>query len=104
MDVYTKMMIHDARYLNPAKPWGPRHAHFDQMSVAQWINELDPKPSKRAKLALLQQFTNDGGAPCDRQSYLANLCVIAGSALPGEPRAFFTQSESCVVHQQPGSG
>jgi monoamine oxidase len=94
MEIYLKMMVHDARYINPEKPWDPRHAHFDQMSVEKWISLLDPQPSDLAKLALVQQFSNDGGQSCDLQSYLANLCVIAGGRLPGEPGAFFTQSEN----------
>ena len=68
------------------------------MSVAHWIDHLHLKggrrPDKLVRLALQQQFSNDGGLPCSKQSYLANLAVVAGGALPHHPAAFFSQSEN----------
>lgn len=93
MDKALAKMVRQARHINPKRPWQAYRAKkLDNMSVAEWIDGLHC--TKRVRLALEQQFSNDGGRPCSLQSYLANLAVVAGGALPRHPAAFFTQSEN----------
>jgi monoamine oxidase len=98
MDEALARMVQQAQRINPKHPWTARRAQkLDDMSVADWIDRLRFKgrrPKARIRQGLRQQFTNDGGRPCNKQSYLANLAVIAGGAQPGHPDAFFTQSEN----------
>jgi monoamine oxidase len=93
MDKCIEQMIEKADAVDANEPWkSPGAKDLDKMSLATWISKLDCDPT--VERLLRQQFENDGGVPCERQSFLANLAVIKGGALPREPDAFFTQSET----------
>jgi monoamine oxidase len=62
------------------------------MSLGDWIARL--KCSALTKRALAFQNANTNGAEAGQQSYLANLALIAGGALHGEPADFLTLSEN----------
>ena len=49
--------------------------------------------SSLTRRALEEQFSNDAGQPAGKQNYLANLAVVRGGALDGQPDAFFSQTE-----------
>jgi monoamine oxidase len=81
------------RIENPFKPWLYQNAaELDQRSLSQWIGALPV--SSLAKAAIEVQFANTNGAPSSRQSYLANLALVAGGALHGKPDDFFTLTET----------
>lgn len=83
---------------NPYKPWRtPNAARLDAMPLSEWISRLDC--SRRTKRAMEAQFSNDGGAPTSRQSYLASLAVVAGGALDGKRGDFFTLTETLRCSQ-----
>ena len=93
MDAAFHQMGSDAAGIDPDRPWDATNAsHLDKMPLSGWINGLRYK--FRTNAALEQQFSNDGGAPVDQQSCLANLAIVAGGALKGDPSAFFTQTEA----------
>jgi monoamine oxidase len=93
MDATFHQMGSDAAKINPDRPWDATNAsHLDKMPLSRWIGRLGYK--FRTNSALEQQFSNDGGAPTDQQSYLANLAIVAGGALKHDPSAFFTQTEA----------
>ncbi|MDN5003572.1 flavin monoamine oxidase family protein [Bradyrhizobium sp. GCM10027634] len=82
-----------ARKVDPRRPWRARHAKkLDSKSIAKWIAGLNC--SKLTRLAIEQQFSNDAGQPTNRQSFLANLAVIAGGRLKKQDDAVFTQTET----------
>jgi len=81
--------IHD-----PERPWLADHADaLDNRPLSDWI---DKQPcSTFTKDALELQFANTNAAPSTRQSYLANLALVAGARRPGgAPDDFFTMSEN----------
>jgi monoamine oxidase len=83
---------------NPYKPWRtPNAARLDAKPLSKWIARLDC--SRRTKRAMEAQFSNDGGTPTDRQSYLAGLSVVAGGALDGKRGDFFTLTETLRCSQ-----
>jgi monoamine oxidase len=86
-------MTRRATKVDPHKPWQAANARkLDLMPVSDWISGLRCSPL--AKLAIEEQLSNDAGQPTEKQSYLANLAVVAGGALDGQPGAFFTQTET----------
>jgi monoamine oxidase len=82
-----------ATKVDPNQPWLAKNAkELDEMSLSAWFDELDC--SDLTRLALEQQFSNDAGVPTRRQSFLANLAVVAGGRLGDQLDAFFIQSEA----------
>ncbi|WP_426611634.1 flavin monoamine oxidase family protein [Bradyrhizobium sp. McL0616] len=82
-----------ARKVDPHKPWRAKDAkELDRRPISKWIAALNC--SKLTKLAIEEQFSNDAGQPTDKQSFLANLAVIAGGRLKDQDDAFFTQTET----------
>ena len=93
MDAAFAKMARQARHINPYKPWLAVNAkRLDEMPVSDWIEKVDCKPITR--LALQQQFSNDGGTSTKNQSLLANLAVVAGGAQHGKSDDFFRLSET----------
>lgn len=94
MDKCLAQMTKDAAAIDTDRPWDVKGAErLDNTSVAKWISDLGLQDNL-VESALRQQFENDGGVPCEEQSYLANLTVIKGGELEDDPGAFFTQSEN----------
>jgi monoamine oxidase len=89
-----KSMIRDARKItNPYQPWRARHAqHLDDRPLSDWIASLPCSPL--AKAAIEAQFANDNGAPTSRQSYLANLALVAGARSPDAEDGYFKLTEN----------
>jgi len=80
--------IHD-----PYQPWLAKHAvELDKMPLSKWIAGLDC--THLTRVAMEQQFSNDGGAPTTNQSYLGNLAVVAGGAICGARNDFFNNTET----------
>jgi len=80
--------VHD-----PYQPWLAKHAvELDNMPLSKWIAGLDC--THLTRLAMEQQFSNDGGTPTDKQSYLGNLAVVAGGAICGARNDFFNNTET----------
>ena len=78
--------------IKPHRPWLAKNAKkLDMMPLSDWI--ASRRCSKLTRLAMEEQFANDAGVPTDRQSYLANLAVVAGGVLGDQINAFFTQTE-----------
>ena len=79
--------------VDPEKPWTTGNArHLDRMETSKWISGLSC--GKLTKAAIEEQFSNDAGVSTDKQSFLANLAVVAGGKLGHKIDAFFTQSET----------
>ena len=77
-----------SRKIDAHRPWRSANAKkYDNMSMADWIDTLDC--SALTRRALEEQFSNDAGQPASKQNYLANLAVVRGGALKGQPDAFF---------------
>jgi len=87
-------MTADAHIIeDPWRPWKAAKArHWDNEPLSDWIKKHSPNDLVQA--ALESQFANTNGAPTNRQSYLANLAVIAGADFDGHPGDFFTLSEN----------
>jgi monoamine oxidase len=82
-----------AALIDPARPWDAMNAQeLDDRPLSDWIATLDCE--ELTKLAMEEQFSNDAGQPTSKQSYLANLAVVAGGRLKDQPDAFFTQTET----------
>jgi monoamine oxidase len=80
--------IHD-----PWRPWSdPALAPLDREPLSDWIARQ--RCGDLTTAALEAQFANTNGAPTTRQSYLANLALVAGAARHGAPDDFFTMSEN----------
>ena len=93
IDTTLQKMTNQAKHVRPDRPWKAHRAkYWDDMSLSEWIANQNCRPLVDA--AIRQQFSNDGGVPCEEQSYLANLATVAGGALPDDPGAFFSQSET----------
>jgi monoamine oxidase len=93
MDAAFAKMARQARHINPYKPWLASNAkRLDATTVSDWIKKVNCKPITR--LALEQQFSNDGGTSTENQSLLANLAVVAGGGQHGKSNDFFTLSET----------
>jgi monoamine oxidase len=98
--VYNEMnaafahMAHEAKVVtDPKRPWLTTNAAaLDAQPLSAWIAGL--RCSNLTKAALEIQFANTNGAPSVRQSYLANLALVAGAARHGKPDDFFTMSEN----------
>src|SRR5262249_36648523 len=88
----AKMALHDEK-VDPAKPWdAARAVDLDKMKTSEWISGLNCGDLTRA--AIEEQFANDAGVSTDKQSFLANLAVVAGGKLGRKIDAFFTESET----------
>ena len=86
-------MSRRAEGIDPQKPWRATNAEkLDQRPLSDWIANLNC--SRLTKIAIEEQFTNDAGQTTDQQSFLANLAVVKGGALPKQRNAFFTQTET----------
>jgi monoamine oxidase len=87
-------MCREARSIpNPYQPWRSAGAERrDNRSLLDWIESL--QCSRLAKIAIETQFANDNGAPAARQSFLANLDLIAGAASNEHPDGFFKLTEN----------
>ena len=93
MDAAFAKMARQARHINPYKPWLASNAgQLDARPVSDWIARVKCKHITR--LALEQQFSNDGGSSTSNQSLLANLAVVAGGGQHGKSNDFFTLSET----------
>jgi monoamine oxidase len=93
MDAAFANMARQAHHINPYKPWLASNAkRLDATPVSDWIARQHC--SRITRLALEQQFSNDGGSLTKDQSLLANLAVVAGGAQHGKPDDFFTLSET----------
>lgn len=97
--IYTEMneafarMSQRAALIDPVRPWEAKNAaKLDDRTLSDWIARLDCEDL--TKLAMEEQFSNDAGQPTSKQSYLANLTVVAGGRLKDQPDAFFTQTET----------
>jgi monoamine oxidase len=98
--VYNEMNAAFAKMAEVAKaiehPWQawltPHAEDLDKMSLSEWIEGASREPLTRAALEV--NFANTNGAPSNRQSYLANLALVAGAAIHGRPDDFFTLSEN----------
>jgi monoamine oxidase len=89
---FNKMSRQAQGIKDPHRPWLAKNAiELDNTPLSEWIAELHCKPLTR--LAIEEQFSNDGGAPTAEQSLLANLAVVAGAAHHNKHNAFFTQTE-----------
>ena len=100
-DVYDEMnqvfglMSRTAKELvkDPYKPWmDTTLATWDAKPLSAWLDSQNCGPLTR--MALEVQFSNTNAAPTTRQSLLANLALVAGAALHGDPDDFFTMSEN----------
>jgi monoamine oxidase len=94
MKVAFDAMAQEAQLIkDPNRPWLANNApQLDALPLSQWIAALHC--STLTKAALEIQFANTNGAPSVRQSYLANLALVAGAARHGKPDDFFTMSEN----------
>jgi monoamine oxidase len=97
MNVALKSMAQAARQIeDPRKPWLGEAAKLDAVRLSEWIAKHGG--SDLTKAALEVQFANTNAAPSARQSYLANLALIAGAAgersVEGAMDDFFTMSEN----------
>jgi len=91
--VFETLGRDSASISDPYQPWLAKSAEQrDNTSLSQWI--ASQPCSELVKAALETQFANDNGAPASRQSYLANLLLIAGARSEEHPDAFFTQTEN----------
>ncbi len=78
---------------DPHKPWTAKQAlALDHMPLSQWIDGLSCSPL--TKKAIYSEFENTNAGAVDKQSFLANLALVAGGALDGQPDAFFNVSET----------
>jgi monoamine oxidase len=88
-------MARRAERIDARKPWLATNAHnLDKTRLSEWIASQKHYCSRLTRLAMKEQFSNDGGQPADKQSYLAMLAVVRGGALHKHPNAFFTQTET----------
>lgn len=87
-------MCREARSLqDPYRPWRSAEAERrDNRSLLDWIESL--QCSRLAKNAIEAQFANDNGASAARQSFLANLALVAGAASKDHPDGFFKFTEN----------
>ncbi|WP_420130230.1 flavin monoamine oxidase family protein [Longimicrobium sp.] len=92
--LYTEMnailgtMTPDARKVPAFRPWKARNAAaWDAMSLRQWLDAASPSPLARA--AIEATLANNNAEPTDRQSYLANLALVAGGGFDDRKRANF---------------
>ncbi len=86
-------MSRRATDIDPHRPWRAANAEkLDRRPLSDWIAKLNC--SRLTKTAIEEQFTNDAGQSTDQQSYLANLAVVKGGALPKHRNAFFSQTET----------
>jgi monoamine oxidase len=93
MDDAFGKISRQAGAVDPYKPWRAKRAkQLDAKPLSEWIGELDC--SGLTRLALEEQFSNDGGRPTTEQSLLANLAVVAGGRMKRQNDAFFTQTET----------
>ena len=91
--LFAVMARSAATIRDPYQAWhSPRAVERDNTSLSDWIGTLNC--SRLAKAALEMQFANDNGAPASRQSFLANLALLAGAATQDHPDAYFTQTEN----------
>ncbi|MBR0847661.1 alpha/beta hydrolase [Bradyrhizobium diazoefficiens] len=93
MDKAIKGISRQAAAIDPHQPWRAEGAkELDHKPVSKWIAGL--RCSTLTRVAITEQFTNDGGQPTDQQSFLANLAVIAGGRMTNQNDAYFTQTET----------
>ena len=98
--VYNEMnsvfdaMAQDAQTIkDPHRPrLGGNADVYDKLALSDWI--ASRSCTQLTKDALEIQFANTSGAPSHRQSYLANLALVAGAAHNGKPDDFLTMSEN----------
>jgi monoamine oxidase len=65
---FDKLSREAASVRNPYKPWLTKDAaRLDHTPLSSWISGL--RCSRLTKLAIEEQFSKDGGAPTDRQSF-----------------------------------
>ncbi|HEX2077890.1 MAG TPA: NAD(P)/FAD-dependent oxidoreductase, partial [Longimicrobium sp.] len=66
-------------------PWeAPKAARWDRMSLRQWLDRH--KMSTLARAAIEATLANNNAEPTHRQSYLANLALVAGGGFDGSGR------------------
>lgn len=92
-DAFDRMAADAAAVTDPFTPWtAPNAQTLDDTPLSSWI--AGQPVGQLTKAALEAQFANNNGAPSAQQSYLANLALVAGGAMNGEPDAFFTETET----------
>src|SRR5260221_2240678 len=81
IDLATDEINTEARKLvNQFQPWTqPKALDLDKLSLGMRIRQLGV--SRRCKIALAAQFSNDNGVSCDNQSYLGVLAMIKGGGV-----------------------
>jgi monoamine oxidase len=95
-DAFASMTREAQTIVNAHQPWlAPDAEGLDKMPLAAWIAARPPE----IQGALEAEFSNTNAAPSIRQSYLANLALVAGAARHGHPGDFFTMSENVRCQQ-----
>jgi monoamine oxidase len=90
---FDRMCRQAGRLSDPYRAWREKDAeHRDKMSLSDWIHSLPC--SRLTKTAMEMQFANDNGAPAARQSFLANLALVAGAASRDHPDGYFKFTEN----------
>jgi monoamine oxidase len=88
MDSILGRMTPDARKVPAFKPWKARKAAaWDAMSLREWMDTH--KMSTLARAAIEATLANNNAEPTHRQSYLANLALVAGGGFDDKKQANF---------------
>jgi monoamine oxidase len=91
----------DAKEVDPAQPWtSPNADTFDQMSVADRLDELVDPTSNRVRTALEFILGNDNCAPVANQSYLGLLTLVSAGRMGDDPAGMrgyweYTETHRC---------
>lgn len=85
-------MTSDARHVDGYKPWkAKRAAAWDARSLGGWLQKQ--KCSTLVKAAIEATLASNNGEPTARQSYLANLALVAGGGYTNGKADFWSLSE-----------
>lgn len=95
MDRVLEKISTDAQALvDPYEPWkSPGAPEWDSRSVSEMLQVHGVDPGSTLWDALAVLIVNNQAVPLEQQSYLGLLAGVRGGALPGDPGAFWTQSE-----------
>jgi monoamine oxidase len=78
---------------DPFRPWIGKLAPIqDAISAASWLEVA--RGTSRAKLALKADLENTNAKPAEDQSWLANLCLVAGARQSGPGGDFWDNTEN----------
>lgn len=85
-------MTRDAKHVDGYKPWKARRAaEWDARSLGSWLQKQ--KCSSLSKAAIEATLASNNGEPTARQSYLANLALVAGGGYTEGRADFWSLSE-----------